>query len=1130
MDGKEPKDGNPSSAEATQSSTDAIESRADDKHSSIEVIGPFDKTEKESYADVNSKSTDAIQSSGDGIEGSTEQIEKARPNEKTSSQRIQFDQELDGEPGDGITLLPRPPRSGHSRTPSAMDALEETGGAFAVYKGSYGVRSGRHSKVPSAARSVFSDHSDSKRPRLEQRESYLRSRLEKVFQEDMHKRETYGITELREGFFDAIFVPPTVLERDTREALERPPTLSTKDRDPWTTRLRKRMSSAIVIHAPSQHDIIRLTKAFLAYFACYSLCLIHPTSIWLGRYCYFAPLVSIINHPARSSGSQLEISLQSLLGTALGLGWGSLGLYISTSTPAATNGYGGIHATSVILCLVITTWFRSAFVRLHHFLNLMFLNVFFLEVVDTNERVDWHLTWEIGIPSLAGTLVSLVINLVLFPDFSHRSLFGVLESGLQHCQTAVRSLTSNDGDLKSDIQNQLSMSSQQLSEEVREVNNEIIITTLRTAEIVKLRNTMQIGMAVIGFVPFPASLYVKGGQIPAEDDLGVKVLRTAISQRCKASLQSAYDLFEECRKLVSYLYRGEPQDNFESTLGDKIRSLENATNAMTAKYTQVSRRYRDIFDKDSQNQDLFDILIHMYYLNKASMAILAIGKEFHKIAMHRRRWSVSWPIYPTWRALRRTSKQIIHDRGGQTAVYYSWAKRDVDEIFQELARMNTPRRIKQLSARDIGLIQPHSKNGFRYRLWEFLHVLQGEETRFSVRSAVSVGLLCLPGWLKSNYKWYNVYDAWLAPLMVFLISHTRVGGSATDLMVRTMFCLAGSIWAGIGYRAGNGNPYILGVFCATFVLPCLYRFICSSHPRSGLISCICFTVVSLALYTDRRIGYDLKIFTACWTRALSCEIGVAVAVLVNRILWPFTARTEVRKSMSTLLSHISMSFQLVTDRFVYRDRGDDPDELSLQLSEIRENRIMRSMFAFRELLELTKHELSLRDFDRRPYAAMLESCQALFQSITASRRSAIHFNVYDSDGKKETTVHLMPVRRDVIASAIFVLYILAGAFRSQNLVPKYLPSTGMSRKILFDEMFEMGNYNSGSSRFESYSMSGDSTVVDVDHQSGRSQEYNNQILWRVIHITYFSKAYTRIAEEVEKLTACSKCILGETTQ
>jgi hypothetical protein len=45
----------------------------------------------------------------------------------------------------------------------------------------------------------------------------------------------------------------------------------------------------------------------------------------------------------------------------------------------------------------------------------------------------------------------------------------------------------------------------------------------------------------------------------------------------------------------------------------------------------------------------------------------------------------------------------------------------------------------------------------------------------------------------------------------------RTGGNVQDLFTRVFCAVLGSLWAGLAYAAGNGNPYIIAVFAAIYV-------------------------------------------------------------------------------------------------------------------------------------------------------------------------------------------------------------------------------------------------------------------------------------------------------------------------
>jgi hypothetical protein len=68
-----------------------------------------------------------------------------------------------------------------------------------------------------------------------------------------------------------------------------------------------------------------------------------------------------------------------------------------------------------------------------------------------------------------------------------------------------------------------------------------------------------------------------------------------------------------------------------------------------------------------------------------------------------------------------------------------------------------------------------------------------------------------------------------------MLTHPRVGGNVQDLVTRSLVGLLGAAWGGFAYAAGNGNPYVVAVFAAIYMIPMMYRFTQSTHPRSGIV-------------------------------------------------------------------------------------------------------------------------------------------------------------------------------------------------------------------------------------------------------------------------------------------------------
>lgn len=239
--------------------------------------------------------------------------------------------------------------------------------------------------------------------------------------------DSYGVQELRDGFFDASFYRPlhhdhSEMMRRASETLpdsfQRNHPLSLRDFFPqqWHEMVE------YVTQITTSRAGIRLLKSFLGFFISYIICLVPASRDWLGRYNYIMVLSAIFNHPGRPLGSQIDGALLTILGTAAGLGWGSLALYVSTSTDAARSGYGGVLATFLVIFTVIIAWLRCVFIRFYQAVLSAGIAICYTCLADTSKAVGWTKILEYGVPWALGQGLCLLISILIFPDTGSHSL------------------------------------------------------------------------------------------------------------------------------------------------------------------------------------------------------------------------------------------------------------------------------------------------------------------------------------------------------------------------------------------------------------------------------------------------------------------------------------------------------------------------------------------------------------------------------------------------------------------------------------------------------------------------------------------------------------------------------------
>ena len=279
----------------------------------------------------------------------------------------------------------------------------------------------RNSSVTSLDR-VFNTRTDSTRHNPELLHRVLTA------EEDDVARNTYGVTEMRDSFFDAIFFAPD--EIDTEELLKRAEATL-----PYA--FRKKHPLSISNFLPKQwHEIktvtrrvtttragIKLLKSFLAFFVTYILCLVPSIHSWLGKYSYIMVISAIINHPGRTLGAQVDGAIMTILGTVTGLGWGAFGLWLSTVSSTARLDYGAILAIFLFIWVFAIACIRSYYIRTYQMVICAGISISYTCLADVaGPSISWFKLLNYLIPWALGQAIALAICVLVVPDAGARPL------------------------------------------------------------------------------------------------------------------------------------------------------------------------------------------------------------------------------------------------------------------------------------------------------------------------------------------------------------------------------------------------------------------------------------------------------------------------------------------------------------------------------------------------------------------------------------------------------------------------------------------------------------------------------------------------------------------------------------
>ncbi|KAF4345349.1 Lactobacillus histidine kinase [Fusarium beomiforme] len=138
----------------------------------------------------------------------------------------------------------------------------------------------------------------------------------------------------------------------------------------------------------------------------------------LGPSTFLAPMATVFAHPGQRLGTMIESLLMLLLGTLSGLAWSILGLYLSSFVyDANPSGAHAICAIFLAIAAMVHGYIRSASPRMFLFVAF-YLIACLISLLGGYNEVSIELFTHVYYPMMVGVGISVVVNLVMFPELS----------------------------------------------------------------------------------------------------------------------------------------------------------------------------------------------------------------------------------------------------------------------------------------------------------------------------------------------------------------------------------------------------------------------------------------------------------------------------------------------------------------------------------------------------------------------------------------------------------------------------------------------------------------------------------------------------------------------------------------
>lgn len=250
--------------------------------------------------------------------------------------------------------------------------------------------------------------------------------------DDEEEEETVGEEEKKPVQMDSSdnYIPkvkskvqfPIDLEHRFYHLDPKPPVEELEEAPPLPSR-KEKILDYLHVKFPSR-IVRRVLKCTIAYFLTTLFSLIYPLSHALGPAPFLSTTGMLFSHPGRSMGAQFDATVTGVLGivSAILYAMGGIGAsvaynvaHLETHTSEPTG--RAINAVFLFVGIFLAQMLRQVFPKFHFFsLQFMIIQIFSLTKGIDYVIMPYSLPLNYGVPLLIGHGISLVVNLVCWPE------------------------------------------------------------------------------------------------------------------------------------------------------------------------------------------------------------------------------------------------------------------------------------------------------------------------------------------------------------------------------------------------------------------------------------------------------------------------------------------------------------------------------------------------------------------------------------------------------------------------------------------------------------------------------------------------------------------------------------------
>lgn len=895
---------------------------------------------------------------------------------------------------------------------------------------------------------------------------------------------------------------------------------------------------------------IKMIKFTLAYFIGLLLCVIPACRKWLvhdhfeQNLIWFLPLAILTHHPVHYSSIQIEITLQALLGGLLAIGWSMLALFVATCDLRLINdtfGVGPLLWLSLFVSTLMSYWLCNKFRRLLYISQTFTIAAIYFHLISVYRQLfevpnglfltdvmtkHWNnVIWSFSVPYAFGLVVSLFISLCIFPEYDNCLLLNSYNRMILEFALSLDNIWVENHNLKEAKEKLIKLNNFEFLKQYSEHRRIFKFTSFTNDQMKIIRDDL------IGLMSIIRSM-------PTED------IRGCFSFKCEISDIFGKELKEIIGKIVILMkMNSQVLSEKNRVTADFLKDQESLILFLKTATMNLDTLY-ECYELPANKNELslmtVNSLLFINSIKTTSKNIIALSLDINEIAKNSSQKTIQWPIMALSSALKTLFAQCRLDQGSGDEYDTQHVSDEATNIINEIYNTYTSNYPGKNSSNDglgfkirpsvastldrnkfiddQGFIRAVNLEDFRsktttnelnHKIWILKTSIINDSLWYAFKIAFIFTFILLPGWIPCSYKWFSKYQIWSGCILFHILNNKNNIGGFEIIFLRVLTCLVGCF---LGWVANMmkpfSSPYIIMFIGGLFTLVCSHFYFNHHFTKNGNIALISFTIV-VAQPWGLNHESTAHVWKHTWTSSLSLLIAALMSVLINWILESKSTYTRINDSMSELIAHLGFDYQLIVDRYLYKDNKDVPTILDNEYSNVLEIRLTEEIMKLENLIH--KSFIEHRAFFHKPinkvgYLELVATCKAMLENLIEARQEVQFFDVYNADLDKGMTNFLVTFRTASVSSCCYNFFTLSNCYKSLCPLSNYMPNSIMARKQMYDKM-------------EFYEKNASKNLSE----SKKANISNDEL----IHGMAFSQAFTNVTVNLEKLVDQSKGLLGE---